>query len=60
MLCPMTEQTWRLDRIGTGTLAWLYLIPHAVKINEPVSAATRAGYTITEEAQTLVDDQLGG
>ena len=56
----MTDQMWRLEPIGNGKLAWLYLISHAVNIQVPVSAATRAGYTITEETQTLVDDQLGG
>lgn len=54
------NEKWRLDPIGDGALAWLYLIPHAVNWPEPADAANRAGYTITEETQTLVDDQLGG
>ena len=54
------QRTWRLDPIGNGALAWLYLITHAVDVKEPMDATTRAGYTITEEAQPLVDDQLGG
>jgi hypothetical protein len=56
----MSGQTWRLDPIGPGRLAWLYLIPHAVDWHEPSAATEAAGYTITEEAQSLVDDQLGG
>ena len=50
--------TWRLDAIRDGRLAWLYLVPHAVGIEEPAEAAALAGYTITEETQTLVDEQL--
>ena len=56
----MAKQTWRLDPIGNGALAWLYLITHAVDLKEATDATTRAGYTITEEAQSLVDDQFGG
>lgn len=26
----LTTQTWRLERIDGGHLAWLYVIPHAV------------------------------
>ncbi len=56
----MTRQTWRIDPISPGRLAWLYLIPHAVDWSVPFCGAEAAGYTITEEAQSLVDDQLGG
>lgn len=58
-LCPMTTGNWRLDPIGNGNLAWLYLIPHAVYWPEPADVVQNAGYTITEEAQTLVDGELG-
>jgi len=56
----MTERTWRLDPIGSGNVAWLCLIPHAVNWTEPAGAAQDGGYTITEETQTLVHNQLGG
>ncbi len=56
----MIEQTWRLDPIGgRGALAWLYLRPHRVQWDIPSGGAEAAGYTITEERQALVDDQLG-
>jgi hypothetical protein len=55
----MTEQTWRLEPIGEGHLAWLYLRPHRVTWDVPSSAAADAGYTITGERQSLRDDQLG-
>ena len=56
----MTEATWRLDHIGTGRLAWFYVIPHAGEWSEQSAALVQQGYTVTEEAQSLVDDELGG
>lgn len=56
----MSVHPWRLEPIGPGRLAWLYLIPHAVDWSTPSTAAQTAGYWITEEAQSLVDDELGG
>jgi hypothetical protein len=53
------KPTWRIDSVGRGQLAWLYVIPHACEWPD-VSAAVGQDYEITEEAQTLVDDQLGG
>jgi hypothetical protein len=53
------ETTWRLDSIGRGKLAWLYVIPHSCEWSD-VAAAIGLNYEITEEAQSLVDDQLGG
>jgi hypothetical protein len=56
----MTALT-RLDPIGDrGTLAWFYAIPHQgpwIQLRQP---AVDAGYSITEECQTLVDPELGG
>ena len=51
----------RLDRIGDrGILAWFYAIPHQGPWHELRKLAVDAGYTITEECQTLVDPELGG
>ena len=55
----MTEQPWRIDLIGDGSLAWVYLRPHEVAWSVPSAAVTAAGYTVTEERQSLVDGELG-
>ena len=34
----MTEDSWRVDTIGDGTLAWLYLRLHEVPWSEPSAA----------------------
>ncbi len=44
---------------GRGNLAWLYLRAHRVNCYGPSTATEAAGYTITEERQALVDDELG-
>ena len=54
----MTNQPWRIDHMGGGALAWLYLRPHEVPWSVPSAAVTAAGYTVTEEWQSLVDDEL--
>ena len=53
------QPPWRIDTIGRGQLAWLYVIPHACEWPD-VAAAVEQGYEITEEAQSLVGNQLGG
>ena len=42
-----------------GTLAWLYLQPHEVPWAVPSEAASALGYTVAEERQNLIDDELG-
>ncbi len=53
------KPTWRIDSVGRGQLAWVYVIPHVCEWSD-VAAAVEQDYEITEEAQSLVDDQLGG
>jgi len=53
------QPPWRIDTIGRGQLAWLYVIPHACEWSD-VAAAIEPEYEITEEAQTLVDPEMGG
>lgn len=55
----MTIQPWRIDHMSGGTLAWVYVRPHEVAWSVPSAALTSAGYTVTEERQNLVDDELG-
>ena len=55
----MTRQPWRTDQMSGGTLAWLYLQPHEVPWSVPSAALTAIGYTVTDERQSLVDDELG-
>ena len=55
----MTRQPWRIDTIGDGSLAWVYLRPHEVAWSVPSAAVAAAGYTVTEERQSLVDGELG-
>ena len=55
----MTRQAWRIDPIGRSK-AWVYVRPHEVDWSLPAAAVAARGYTITEERQSLVDDQLGG
>ena len=55
----MTRQPWRIDPMSGGALAWLYLRPHEVPWNVPSAAVTALGYTVTEERQSLVDNELG-
>ena len=55
----MTNQPWRIDLIGDGSLAWVYLRPHEVAWSVPSAAVAAAGYPVTEERQSLVDDELG-
>ncbi len=55
----MTEQPWRIDPMSGGTLAWVYLRPHEVPWSVLSVAVTAAGYTVTEERQNLVDNELG-
>lgn len=40
-------------------LAWGYLRPHEIAWSVPSAAVTAAGYTVTEERQSLVDAELG-
>ena len=55
----MIEQPWRIDVIGDGSLAWVSLRPHEVARSVPSAAVAAAGYRVTEERQSLVDDELG-
>lgn len=55
----MSEQTWRLDRIGQGRLAWFYVVPHAGTWSEQSAGVVGQGYVVTEERHNLVDDQFG-
>ena len=52
----MNRHPWRIDTIGDGSLAWVYLRPHKVAWSSPSAAVTGAGYTVTAERQSLVDD----
>ena len=53
----MTRQPWRIDTVGDGSLAWVSLRPHEVAWSVPSAAVAAAGYTVTEERQSLVDDK---
>lgn len=55
----MTRQSWRVDPIGDGSLAWVYVRPHEVDWSVPAAAVAALEYTITEERQNLIDDELG-
>jgi hypothetical protein len=55
----VTRQRWRIDTIGDGSLAWVYLRPHEVAWSVPSAAVAAAGYAVTEERQSVVDDELG-
>ena len=55
----MTNRGWRIDPTGGGALAWVYVRPHAVAWSVPAAALDALGYTVTEERQNLVDDELG-
>jgi hypothetical protein len=46
----MDRQTWRIDPIGPGHIAWLYVIPHACEWSG-IAAVAEAEYEVTEEAQ---------
>jgi hypothetical protein len=41
-------------------LAWVYVRPHEVAWSVPAAALEAQGYTVTEERQNLVDDEMGG
>jgi len=55
----MTEQPWRIDQMSGEALTWIYVRPHAVDWSSPAAALEAQSYTVTEERQNLVDDQLG-
>jgi hypothetical protein len=55
----MIQQNWRIDNIGTGALAWLYIRPHQADWHDACGAVREQGYSITEETQNLVDGELG-
>lgn len=47
------------DHMSGGALAWLYLRPHEVAWSVPSAAQDALGYTVTEERQSLFDNELG-
>ena len=55
----MVRQAWRIEPMSGGALAWVYVRPHEVAWSVPAAALTELGYTITEERQNLVDNELG-
>lgn len=55
----MTDSTWRLDLMSYRCLAWFHLRPDETDWHASSTTVEQPGYTITEERQNLVDDQLG-
>ena len=51
-------RTWRLDPIGSGRLAWLYLKARPEHWPDRIQGAHDAGYWLTGETQPLIDHEF--